>query len=304
METLYMALTDYNLATPGERLRSAFRVVLHLKFAERLRDISTLATVRTKRLQRATTLDAEMDEIRDRLVERMRLVKVDHFACAIPLTLLTATANNPSIVDDNAGCCGICKISYTALSAEPEPDDETTSSESLEASPAALRIKELLADFPIRIKYCGHIVGKACLERWMATPKIDEAKYPHRTCPLCRVKIEGITAPEVPLALVKHLREDWRAMETVKELAYGYDIELRECLDMVVACMSDEIACKELLAEIRRTAVGLAYARVEKVLHGKMSELEKEKWAWGFRGRGIWGTLRDEWMDSGVIRRV
>jgi hypothetical protein len=145
----------------------------------------------------------------------------------------------------------------------------------------------------------------------MSTPKIDEAKYPHRTCPLCRVKIEGVKAPEVPQALLKHLREDRRALETVRELMYGYDIELSECLDLTVACMSEEIACKELLAELGRSKTamgggvnGQLYVREEKVFSDKLAELRKEKWAWGFRGDGIWGQLRDEWMDSGVLRRA
>jgi hypothetical protein len=293
METLYMALTDPKLTSTEERLRAAFGVVLLLNLAESLRDVSKFAAVCTDRIERAINMDAELDEIRDQLVERTRSVKVDHFACAIPLSLLTTTANNVSVVDDNAGSCPICQNSYTALSTEPEPG------ESLQATSEAFRIEDLLADFPVRIKHCGHIVGKACLERWLMTPKIDEAKYPYRTCPLCRTKIEGVKTPEVPQALLKHLRADRRALDTVRELMSGYDIELSECLDLVVACMSEDIACKELLAEI-----GAGRDREEKVLSDKLAELRKEKWAWGFRGDGVWSKLRDEWMNSGVVRRA
>jgi hypothetical protein len=305
METLYMALTDYQLKSTEERLRAALGVVLLLNLAENLQDVSKLAAVRTDRIHRATTMDDELDDIRDTFVERTRSIRVDHFACAIPLSLLTTTANNVSVVDDNAGCCPICQNSYTALSTKPPGESlQATSSE-------GFQVEDLLADFPVRIKHCGHIVGKACLERWMSTPKIDEAKYPHRTCPLCRVKIEGVKTPEVPQALLKHLREDRRALETVRELMYGYDIELSECLDLTVACMSEEIACKELLAELGRSKTamgggvnGQLYVREEKVFSDKLAELRKEKWAWGFRGDGIWGQLRDEWMDSGVLRRA
>jgi hypothetical protein len=177
------------------------------------------------------------------------------------------------------------------LSANSEPGG------SLQTTSEAFQIEDLLADFPVRIKQCGHIVGKACLERWMITPKIDEAKYPYRTCPLCRTKIEGVKTPKVPQTLLKHLRADRRALETVHELVYGYDIELNECLDLVVACMSEDIACKELLAEV----VG-GYDREEKYLSDKLAELRKETWAWGFRGHSVWAKLRDEWMNSGVVR--
>ncbi|KAF1941031.1 hypothetical protein EJ02DRAFT_455470 [Clathrospora elynae] len=276
MERLYMALTDYELGTPEERLRFGFLVVLQLNLSGQLQDVSKLATVRTDRIQRAATMDAELDELRAQIVEKGRSMKVDHFACAIPLSLLTATANNVSVIDDNAGCCPICQNSYTAVS--------------------DFSIEELLADFPVRIKHCGHVVGKACLEQWMATPKIEAAKYPHRTCPLCRIKIEGVTAPRVPDQLSQHLKSDRRAMDTVRELVYGWDVELEECLESIVTCMSEDIACRELRAVITSKKEG-------KVLDGRIAELRKEKWAWGFRGDGVWGRLRDEWMDSGVVRR-
>jgi hypothetical protein len=298
-EQLYMALTEYELTTPEERLRSAFVVVLHLNLTKSLQDVSTLVAIRTERLERASTREAELLDVHENIFEKAHSIKVDHFACAIPLSLLTATAN-ASVIDDNAGCCPICQNSYTALSAFGE-GVELTPESGTDAKPpeVAFRIEDLLADFPVRIKHCGHIVGKACLEQWMATPKIEEAKYPHRTCPLCRIKIEGIKSPEMPQALLNQLKTDRGALETVRELVYGYGMELRECLDTMVACMSEEIACRELLAKIG----GKDKDREEKVLRDRLHELRKEKWAWGFRGDGVWRQLRDEWMNSGVVRK-
>jgi hypothetical protein len=51
----------------------------------------------------------------------------------------------------------ICQYSYTVLS--------TTNT-----------VADLLSDFPVRINYCGHVVGRACLGKWMATPPLHEIK--------------------------------------------------------------------------------------------------------------------------------
>jgi hypothetical protein len=277
-ERLFMALTDLNLASPEERLRAAFTVVLHLNYAESQQDVSQAIPKLTERLKHACELDAELFETREDIFERTQSISVDHFACAIPLSLLTVRANNASVVDDNAGCCPICQNSYTSLK--------------------DFSIEELLADYPVRIKHCGHIVGKACLERWMRTPKIDEAKYPHRTCPLCRVKIEGVEPPAVPRGLLKHYTTNRRALETVRELVYGYDMDRQDCNSAISACMSEEIACEELMSQVKRNDSG---ERDDRILKDKLLSLRKEKWAWGFRGDGVWAKLKDEWMNSGVM---
>lgn len=280
LERLYMTLTDSNLASPEARLRAAFMVVFHLNYAERQEHVSKTGAKLIERLQRSSGIDAELFETREGIFERTQSTNVDHFACAIPLSLLNDTANNASIVDDSAGCCPICQNPYTSLIDRP--------------------IEELLADYAVRIKHCGHIVGKACLEQWMRTPKIEEAKYPHRTCPLCRIKIEGVESPPVPTELLDHLKNNRRAMETVRALTYGYDMDPDERLSTISACMSEEIACTQLLSAIgwiegEKKDVG--------VLEDKLASLEKERWAWGFRGDGIWAKLREEWMNSGVVRR-
>jgi hypothetical protein len=170
---------------------------------------------------------------------------------------------------------------------------------------AANTAQDLLSDFPVRIKHCGHIIGKACLERWMVTPKIDAAKYPHRTCPLCRVKIEGVPAPPVPTGLRDHMNMNRRANETLRELFYGWDMEVEECLDTIVACMSVEIACEEVLAIIKRQKgkTRWGYEADENMLKDKMEQVNRQKWVWGFRGERVWRQLRNEWMKSGIVRK-
>ncbi|KAI4908153.1 hypothetical protein J4E90_008777 [Alternaria incomplexa] len=280
LERLYMALANSNLASPQERLQAAFVTVLHFDYPQRRRDVSEVAQKLDERLKRAFDMDAGIDETRESILARTDFTNVDHFACAIPLSLLAVTADNTSVVDDNAGCCPICQLSYTSF------QDSS--------------ILQLLGDYPVRIKQCGHIIGKSCLEQWMRTPKIDEAKYPHRTCPCCRVKIEGVKSPSVPRELLDHLKTNRRAMETVRELLYGYDMDLEECLSAISACMSEEIACEELMVELGRNEG----EQDDQILKDKLANLEKEKRAWGFRGNGIWKQLRDDWMNSGVTRKA
>ncbi|KAH6881577.1 hypothetical protein BKA58DRAFT_5284 [Alternaria rosae] len=280
LERLYMALANSNLASPQERLQAAFVTVFHFDYPQHRRDVNEVAQKLDERLKRASDMDAGIDETREVILARTDFIHVDHFACAIPLSLLTVTADNASVADDNAGCCPICQHSYTSF------QDSS--------------IVQLLGDYPVRIKQCGHIIGKSCLEQWMRTPKIDEAKYPHRTCPCCRVKIEGVKSPSVPRGLLDHLKTDRRAMETVRELLFGCDMDLEECLSAISACMSEEIACEELVAECGRNDG----EQDNQVLKDKLANLEKEKRAWGFRGDGIWRRLREEWMNSGVVRRA
>jgi len=275
LEQLYMALSSLELTSPEDRLKAGFMVVLHGNLSERLRDVSEAAAMRTERLQYESDMEAETMAMLDQIVQRTESIKVDHFACAIPLSLLTAIAHNTSVVDDNAGCCPICHNSYTDLS--------------------EFTVEELLADYPVRIKYCGHIVGKACLEQWMVTPKIDEAKYPYRTCPLCRVDIEGTETPEALEVLRTHLLSQRRAGECLRRLVYDYGVQVEECVETVAACISEEIACKELLAEVGRQG---GSEKQERGLKARLEQLDKEKWTWGFKGDGLWKQVSEAWMNS------
>lgn len=278
-EQLYMALTDPELADAKDRLKAAFTLVLHFNLAQQLKHVSAKAQVCIDRVERNETMTAQIENIRETIVAKIQNVKIDHFACAIPLSQLTS---QPCTEEAS---CPICQNAYTDL--------------------RTFSILDLLADYPVRIKYCGHVVGKACLEQWMTTPKIDEAKYPHRTCPLCRVKIEGVDTPPLPMALCQYLETDWRAMEMLREMEDGWGMEVDECLDAVVACMSEEVAVEELMAlvERKKTTSRWAFNKEEKMLRDRLEGLSREKWAWGFRGDGVWRRLRNEWVGSGVVRK-
>jgi hypothetical protein len=243
-------------------------------------------------------MDSELEDVRDLLAERARSMIVDTFACVVPLS------ESIDSKDENSGCCPVCQNSYIALyigqdnqDAGDQNDPKNLQDPSTLPEPA-FRIEDLLADYPVRIKYCGHIIGKRCLETWMKTPKIDEAKFPHRTCPFCRAKLEGVKPPGIPCALTPQYQGNIRALGTLRELMWGYDLEAPQCLDTILACMSEEIACEELAT----IASEKALRRESDFLKEKLERLNKEKWAWGFRGNGIWAKVREEWMNSGVRR--
>jgi hypothetical protein len=281
MERLYMALTDPNLPDPQQRVQMAALTVLQFGFTVRLSYVSMLATQRQKAEKRVSILEEDTRHIREGFFDRSRDSCVDDFACAIPLATLK---QRPDIVDDNEGCCPVCQNSYTDISTNT--------------------IEDLLADFPVRIKYCGHIIGKACLEQWMNTAKIDEAKYPHRTCPMCRVKIEGTKPPPLPKSLIKHVMSNGRATETANSMLRRFDMDVDESLDTIAKLMSEEIACEELLAVVKGLAgkTRWGHESEERIIEDKMDDLKDERWVWGFRGDRAWKQIRDEWMGSGVVR--
>ncbi|USP72836.1 hypothetical protein yc1106_00110 [Curvularia clavata] len=279
-ERLYIALTEISLSSPRERLQAAHVLALHRNLMERLQDISKAAAIHNERMQRKPHDTDGFLEVLQGIMDRAHASVVDHFACAIPLSQLS-DASDPTVMDDNAMCCPICQHSYSNLS--------------------EFSVEELLDDYPVRIKHCGHVVGKACLERWMDTPKIDEAKYPYRTCPLCRVKVEGVKDPAAPRGLKEHLKKDRRAMEALFELTFGFGMDREDSVVALLSCMSEEIACTELLHEVEHNGGDKESVMV---LTEKLEELQQEKRVWGFRGDGAWIPLRKEWVDSGVARRV
>ncbi|KAL5117449.1 hypothetical protein ACEQ8H_004614 [Pleosporales sp. CAS-2024a] len=281
MEKLYMMLTDPTRSNLLQNLHSTGLLVLELKLAEQLSHVNQLVKQRSLCVQNAKKLNDDADTIRALMASRTQNGGIGHFACAIPLASLR---HRPDIMDDNEGCCPICQNSYTDISSN--------------------LVQHLLADYPVRIKYCGHIMGKSCLERWMNIPKIDEAKYPHRTCPMCRVKIEGVKSPPYPDSLKKHVKTNGRAMQTLREFAYGWDMEPDDCLDLIVTSMSDEIAYEEFLVLFQNTP-GMNQINREKDIKDvkdKIHAVKLERQLWGLGGDRIWRQMRDEWAASGVVR--
>jgi hypothetical protein len=276
-EHFYMTVTDPELSDAAERLKAAFVMVLQHDLVNQFPTVSQHAEHRIGRFRRVRDMKVDMFEIYDNMAHKALGARVDHFACAVPLSdVKHSTADT-----DHEGACPICQNSYTGTD---------------------FPIEELLADYPVRIKHCGHIVGKSCLETWMVTPKIDEAKYPFRTCPLCRTPIEGTPLPPIPKDLRKHLKRNHTAIRTLYDIEGIADMDPEECTDALLVCMSEEIAAEELLKEAKDGGL-IGDANAKCYIGVVLENLAREKWAWGFRGHAEWKNLRDEWARSGVVRK-
>ncbi|KAJ4349321.1 hypothetical protein N0V95_004690 [Ascochyta clinopodiicola] len=269
-----MAVTDVNLDTWEQRLQTAFLVALQGDFANRLTLVKNKASQHLERARRAKDAARKANDIRTRILDRILTECVDHFACAVPLSIIED-------MREHSGPEAMCPICH-------HPFTDTN----------ACSIEELLADFPVRIKYCGHIVGKSCLEQWMDTPKIDEAKYPDRSCPLCRVNIEGVAAPAVPAKTSDHVKRDLTAILNRRKLEEmgECDLEFAECLNAISACISEEIAVGELMA-VLSTEKNQLNTRLEvqkAFLQEKLEMLKMERWIWGFRDNVAWKKARGD----------
>lgn len=277
LEGLYMVLTDDQMfSEPRQRLEAAFTMIFEGDYAEKYKPILDRAQQLKDHLvaigTTATPLDRHTLDTQIRILRKAQTAKIDRFACSVPLTTIKQSA------DEEDRACAICQNSFTDV--------------------ASFSIDDLLSDYPIRIKYCGHVVGKSCLETWLQTPIIDSAKYPFRTCPMCRVKITNTKKPGVPDDISHHLRYDRRALETRR--ATG--LKFKEACNAVLRCMSEEVAVEGLLEEASNVPKkdGDICSQAQMMLVVRKEELNEEKRAWGFRGDILWKKLRGQWIGVEV----
>lgn len=287
MERLYLAVTTPGLAGPERRLVAALFVVVDLKLEEEFADVepNLLNVIEKQRArQHARTVDPKIIQTFIKMVEETRRPIIDNFACAVSLEELKLKSAK-DVVDDNEGCCPICQLSYTDLSSR--------------------ELEHLIDDYPVTIKYCGHTLGKACLEQWMRTKKIDEARYPHRTCPICRIKIEGVKLPQSPL--YEHMKHNRRMQETMRQLVYQWGMEVDECFDRILAIMNEEIAVEELGVLIREKTKH-STEPLNVLLRAELNActvwLDGFRDMWGFRGDAAWTKLKKEWQAKRVDKSM
>lgn len=274
LETLYTLLTDTDEDDPQARLDLAFMMALHFDYPEKHKDTFEKLKQHADRLSKLS--DPIEEALRRRIVEKARSVKVDMFACAVPLSPIVSSG------DQDEHECPICRNSYHDF--------------------ANFAIEDLVADYPVRIKYCGHVVGKSCLEMWMKTPLADAARFPNRTCPLCRTDIEGVVDPPAPEELWSHIENNPRVIKLIQST--GLDPE--ECVFAVQRLMSEQLALFELLNELvdrmeTEGGEGDAIAKARTFLKRQLRKLGPEKTMWGFgRQEEKWEGLRKQWMDTSI----
>ncbi|KAF2646748.1 hypothetical protein P280DRAFT_464928 [Massarina eburnea CBS 473.64] len=285
LRKLYMRLTESDREDEAEddeewdfedHLESAFILTLQDNYAEKYAAI--LQKLRERVGRRPNSSLSPTQRILRRMIEKTQSSKVDNIACAIPLTAIQAMSE-----EDQS--CSICQNAYLDLHTFP--------------------IEDLIADYPVRIKYCGHIYGKQCLETWMETPLIDAAKYPFHTCPICRVQIEGRESCEKPKDLARHVHKDVAIKAVIKEA--DYEIDEYECMEGMLKCISDEIILAELSREVTGLEkgcklIGTKLKECKTVLEKRKRENDEEKKMWGFEGeeqRKIWSRIGEKWRECG-----
>jgi hypothetical protein len=284
IEQLYMALTNEEHEDVKASLEYAWAVVLHYQYPEnhayalsRLQEHED----RRIRLEKKRSLPRPSQEaIRSRILHKLQSIEVNNFTCAVPISSFVESTS------DDSGACPVCRNGYLDF--------------------ASFRIEDLIADYPVKIKYCGHIMGRGCLETWMKTPLADPAKYPHHTCPLCRNTIEGVELPTVPKPIQQHVEENQEAIS----LAGRLGLEDEECWDATLGLISQEIVLEELAAEVQRKMLIEGEEKeclrtLQMVLSSKLGELEEEKTMWGFRfNQEVWKQAKLEWASTKSKPRV
>ncbi|CAI6305498.1 unnamed protein product [Periconia digitata] len=282
LEQFYMKLTD-----PDEdghdtewdfedHLDATLTLTIHNNWAETHKD--TLERLRQVASRAPFRSLSPSQLITHRMVQKMRRTnKIDAFACAIPLSTIKQHSKEEQL-------CPICQNEYLDLH--------------------KFSIKDLIADYPVRMKYCGHIIGKSCLETWMATPLVDPARYPYRTCPICRVPIGKRCASDVPEAIHNHACHNAYA----KKIRQERDLAINDISDGILGCISEELVVQQLMVEVRQQQLDgnldkLKERECKEVLERSLKALEEEKRMWGFEEKDMskmWEKVSSEWIESGA----
>jgi hypothetical protein len=274
LQQFYYALTNPKIGDAVQRLRVAFAICREGRFADKyaLELCRAREAVHLKSLSHSSHVIPAILAARHKLADKAESSKIDSFTCAVSLSSIHSSACEAEKQ------CPICRESFIDL---------TTNT-----------IQDLLADYPVRIKYCGHVVGKSCLEMWWDTPNKDPARYPFKTCPLCRTNISDPEGEEPQLSEeIMHRIRHSRFVSSVKATT-GMENE-----DVVVGVkrgMNEEIALMELGNEVERVkSMGSVVEEAEEVLKERLREIKAETEVWGI-SRYLWDKAREEWMETGV----
>ncbi|KAF2800377.1 hypothetical protein K505DRAFT_331727 [Melanomma pulvis-pyrius CBS 109.77] len=277
LQHLYYALTEDEVGEATQRLRAAFAICLQGNFANKYAmDLArTEQFVFLESLPHSSQTTPAIIAARQKVALKAIDATVDTFACAVSLqdVIKQATSKEEQV-------CPICRESYLDFSTN--------------------KVEDLIADYPVRIKFCGHVIGKACLEEWMDTPLKDPARYPYKTCPMCRTQISGMDPPDLPEHFM-HRLEHSRFVKRVRETT---GLQVKECMDGVKRLMNEEVAAMELEMELEMLNEEGALARdvakeAEEVLKTTSTDLKGEREVWMIPDI-VWMRARNEWMDEGA----
>lgn len=285
MERLYMMLTNGDEDEAEYRLDDAFATVIHFQYASRhetvlikLKELDE-HNKRSLSKRQMVAIDEDLDIVVARIGRKAKEANVAHFTCAVPVDATVSASSSENPLE-----CPICRNDALDLDSFP--------------------VDEIINDYPVKIKHCGHIIGKECLEQWMRTPLINEAINPYHTCPACRVRLEFGDDEEDPVDVPEWIQEHTYYHRNPHHLQHKLRLDEEECHKAILDLLSDEIATEEMLGEInRRVQAGIGdKSRLTKAkvsMERRMAMLQIEKKIWGFeREPEMWKKTRAEWMNT------
>jgi hypothetical protein len=283
LQHLYHTVTNPKIGDAAQRLRVAFAICLQGNFANKyaLELSRSQQSVYLRGLPHSSYVTPAILSARHRLADKTESSKIDSFACAVPLFSIHASTCEAEKE------CPICRESYL-----PFTDNSIST------------INDLLADYPVRIKYCGHVVGKYCLEMWWGTPNKNLAKFPFKTCPLCRTKISDREGEEPELS--KEMMHRIRHSRFVRQVRESTGMEEEDVVVGVKMGMSEGIAVLELVEEVKRvkrigSVEGEVVKETEMALEGRLIEVRKEREVWRIPDY-LYDRARREWMEASLKR--
>lgn len=266
----------------GLRFHAGIAWAMEHLFRERqILDQAVIAAEAEARELRAKERDREAHETRRLMVRDLRESLVDHFACSVPLSQVRSPGSQSPLTD----CCAICQESYTDFTVRP--------------------IATVHADYPVRIKFCGHVFGRSCLEKWLRTKNRNTARFPNQSCPICRTEIEGVRPPPLPESARRHFFTQRRGLEAMKLFTAVHGKRQEDVMTMLLRAFSKDVAAEELIGELQRQRAergeALASEDEQSFFAGHVIQRDRVQWAMGFRGHRDWDRVRDDWVASGVV---
>ncbi|KAF2649139.1 hypothetical protein K491DRAFT_762601 [Lophiostoma macrostomum CBS 122681] len=271
MQKMYMVLTHPDLPNAMARLYCTFAMCLSLGIAE-ANPFALEMVERYVEREEATKAKSANRSARDlasqrqKIVEKSRVSMIDAFASAV--VPLQKTENE----------CGVCRESYV-----------DSKNYDLDSS---------LADYPVRIKYCGHVVGKGCLETWVRLGSMDPARYPYVTCPVCRTQITERRIPEICHGWLPLFAES-TGLLNMRRLTGMRSEEMCKAIKMLI---NEEAAASQLLLATTMPETSVdekKAAEAEAALREALLEIRGQKKVWGFTDEA-WATMQRAWLRSGV----
>jgi hypothetical protein len=283
-ERFYMTLTDPAESNALKRLKHALLLVLQHKYAVRFQE--TLGKLETEAFEVSlkaigdsktqwdlvTEEDVNQWGTLTRMLGRGELCYSDKVACPVRLSYFET--------HDVEKKCSVCLADFADITIDNE-------------------IEAVCNDYPVKLKGCGHIIGKNCLHEWLRVAYLAPDAYHgdnHRfNCPLCRRPVSFWSTTDIPIFMRKHIGHGIGSLKAQK-----WRMRVNQCQASIRALMNAEIILEELNRLVDHDIVcnSRVAAMDARKAFLKMHEdrVKDEKLMWGFGGQErLWKSSLNLW---------